>query len=84
MQNGYSTKEFRQHEIMSASPVRLVVLTYDFAIGLVNKRISIGPVRQLVCCVMLLTMIMAKLLWDSLVYFNGAWIASVKKIIKVQ
>jgi len=32
MQNGYSTKEFRQHEIMSASPVRLVVLTYDFAI----------------------------------------------------
>lgn len=32
MQNGYSTKEFRQHEVKSASPVRLVVLTYDFAI----------------------------------------------------
>jgi len=32
MQTGYRTAEYRQQEVMGASPVRLVVMAYDLAI----------------------------------------------------
>ena len=32
MQNAYRTQEYRQHEVMGASPIRLVVMAYDLAI----------------------------------------------------
>jgi len=32
MQNDYRAHEYRKHEVMGASPVRLVVMVYDFAI----------------------------------------------------
>jgi flagellin-specific chaperone FliS len=32
MQNGYRAMEYRQQEVMGASPIRLVVMAYDLAI----------------------------------------------------
>lgn len=38
MQQGYRTAEYQQQEVMGASPLRVVVMTYDLAIRACDQR----------------------------------------------
>jgi flagellin-specific chaperone FliS len=38
MQNGYRTLQYRQQDVMGASPIRLVVMAYDLAIVSCEKK----------------------------------------------
>lgn len=45
MYNTYGTQEYRQQDIMGASPIRLVVMAYDLAINACEKRDFVRAIK---------------------------------------
>ena len=74
-------KKYRQQDVMSASPLRLVIMTYDLAIRPANNRISPKPPRPLAPCAMLWIWITRRSPSACSASINGAWTASVKAIM---